>query len=182
VSAIASTPAEHLRIRMQVQGKINTHGDPIYKSSIDCASWIFKTHGIRGIFKAFYPTLVRDTIGMTTYFIIYQGMARKVFGDEHTNAEDLDLIRAGICGGAAGFAFWIPIYPLDSIKSRLQCDSFTHPVYKSTYDCFKKSIRNEGISCLFKGITPCMLRAFPVNAAVIFGFEASMSLFGRDYR
>lgn len=109
-------------------------------------------------------------------------MARKVFGDETTNAEDLDLIYATISGGVAGIFFWLSIYPLDSIKSRLQSDSFTNPMYKNTVDCFKKSVKNEGYGCLLKGLTPCLLRAFPVNAAVMCGFELTMRFFGRDYR
>ena len=40
-----------------------------------------------------------------------------------------------VAGGLAGVCYWLPIYPADIVKSRLQIDSFTHPAYRSTWDC-----------------------------------------------
>jgi len=42
-------------------------------------------------------------------------------------------------------------------------------------DVFRILIREEGVTALYKGITPVMLRAFPANAACFMGFEVCMS-------
>lgn len=41
-------------------------------------------------------------------------------------------------------------------------------------DVFKKLIAEEGITALYKGITPVMLRAFPANAACFIGLEVGL--------
>jgi solute carrier family 25 carnitine/acylcarnitine transporter 20/29 len=41
-------------------------------------------------------------------------------------------------------------------------------------DVFRVLLKEEGITALYKGCTPVMLRAFPANAACFMGFEAAM--------
>jgi solute carrier family 25 (mitochondrial carnitine/acylcarnitine transporter), member 20/29 len=41
-------------------------------------------------------------------------------------------------------------------------------------DVFGKLYKEEGLSALYRGCTPVMLRAFPANAACFMGFEACM--------
>lgn len=50
------------------------------------------------------------------------------------------------------------------IKSRIQTDKITSPKFTSTLDCIKQTINAGGIRSLFRGLTPTIIRAFPVNA------------------
>lgn len=43
-----------------------------------------------------------------------------------------------LAGGAAGTSFWLATYPIDVIKSGIQVDSHTNPMYRGTWDCTKK--------------------------------------------
>lgn len=45
---------------------------------------------------------------------------------------------------------------------------------KGIRDVFKKLMAEEGVTALYKGITPVMLRAFPANAACFIGLEIGM--------
>lgn len=42
-----------------------------------------------------------------------------------------------LAGGIAGFLFWVAIYPVDTLKSRLQCDNLTNPKYKNFIDAYR---------------------------------------------
>ncbi|XP_012271977.1 solute carrier family 25 member 45 [Orussus abietinus] len=70
-----------------------------------------------------------------------------------------------------GAISWIPVVPLDNIKSRLQADDFKNPSYKGMMDCYWKMCRAGGMTCLFRGSSVIIVRSFPVNAATFYGYE-----------
>lgn len=53
---------------------------------------------------------------------------------------------------------------MDIIKSRIQIDGITSTKYKNAFDCLQKIVKSGGVSSLFRGLTPTLIRAFPVNA------------------
>lgn len=55
-------------------------------------------------------------------------------------------------------------YPLDVVKTRVQLQSSTavgEDAYNGMFDCFRKIIRNEGASRLYRGITAPILMEAP---------------------
>jgi solute carrier family 25 carnitine/acylcarnitine transporter 20/29 len=46
--------------------------------------------------------------------------------------------------------------------------------YKSWKQVWLSIWRNEGIRGYYRGFVPCVLRAFPANAAALFMFEQTM--------
>uniref|UniRef100_A0A1B6DEN6 Mitochondrial basic amino acids transporter n=2 Tax=Clastoptera arizonana TaxID=38151 RepID=A0A1B6DEN6_9HEMI len=76
----------------------------------------------------------------------------------------LDFI-AGCLGGCAGVLVG---HPLDTIKVRIQTQDFRNPLYKGTWDCFQKIVKQESISGLYKGMSSPMAGVAVVNA-VVFG-------------
>ena len=65
-------------------------------------------------------------------------------------------------GGMAGVTSWTSTYPFDVIKSRLQADGSNQ--YKNMWDCCFKSYKIEGWGIFVKGLSPTLIRAFPMNA------------------
>lgn len=53
--------------------------------------------------------------------------------------EKLGIGSLVVAGGLAGMAFWLPVYPADVIKSKLQVDDYHRPAYKGTIDCAIKA-------------------------------------------
>ena len=84
------------------------------------------------------------------------------------------LLACFIAGGLAGGMAWGMNYPTDIVKSRLQTDAIDQHQrqYKGMADCLVKMVREEGIQGLFKGFTPCMIRAVVVNACIFTAFTA----------
>ena len=74
-----------------------------------------------------------------------------------------------LSGAMAGATYWVGLYPIDCVKTKIQMDDFHNPKYKGLFDCLKKSIQTEGIKSLYKGVLPCAIRAIVTNA---FGFVA----------
>ncbi|CAG8610959.1 5863_t:CDS:2 [Funneliformis caledonium] len=70
-------------------------------------------------------------------------------------------------GGIAGTSEILVMYPLDVVKTRFQLQVGSgagEEVYTSVLDCFKKIIKNEGFSRLYRGILPPILVEAPKRA------------------
>jgi len=85
-------------------------------------------------------------------------------------------------GGIAGCITWASVYPLDTVKTRYQTQSMSNlderkPLiagerrYTSTLHCIKDTLRQEGLSGMYRGIGITMVRAFIVNAVTFYGYE-----------
>lgn len=75
-----------------------------------------------------------------------------------------------VAGGIAGIAAWLPGYPQDLIKSRIQYLSGPY----STKDIIFKTYHSTGFTGFFRGLAPTLVRAVPVNAAVFYVYEWAM--------
>lgn len=171
-----TSPAEGIKIRLQTQKAKSKD----YKNAFQCISDIKKHRGMMGLYRGFWVTLIRDVIGDGAYFASYQVCPRLVYNDME-NTENRSFLVISISGGLAGIIGWTFVYPLDTIKSRIQADSVTKPQYKGAIDCFFKILKHEKISRLFSGYLNVILRSFPSNMIAILGFEATMKLVGRSY-
>ena len=59
------------------------------------------------------------------------------------------------------------VYPIDLVKTRLQnqrTGMIGELMYKNSFDCFKKVIRHEGFSGLYRGLAPQLVGVAPEKA------------------
>ncbi|XP_046846923.1 calcium-binding mitochondrial carrier protein Aralar2-like [Xenia sp. Carnegie-2017] len=78
--------------------------------------------------------------------------------------EHLYRFFVGGIGGAAGVT---AVYPIDLVKTRMQNQrgvSAEEKLYKNSFDCFFKVIRNEGFRGLYRGIIPQLIGVSPEKA------------------
>eukprot|EP00045_Choanoeca_perplexa_P016781 m.230875 g.230875 ORF g.230875 m.230875 type:complete len:481 (-) comp17359_c0_seq2:3258-4700(-) len=61
------------------------------------------------------------------------------------------LIKDVIAGSASGVAITFAGHPLDTIKTRLQAQSGSRPLYAGTWDCARATFQQEGLRGLYKG-------------------------------
>eukprot|EP01015_Nassula_variabilis_P034589 TRINITY_DN8548_c0_g1_i6.p1 TRINITY_DN8548_c0_g1~~TRINITY_DN8548_c0_g1_i6.p1 ORF type:complete len:320 (+),score=55.14 TRINITY_DN8548_c0_g1_i6:64-1023(+) len=173
-NTIISAPAEHIRIRMQLQSK----GNILYKDSLDCARKLFQSNGIRGIYKGTVATVYREIWGYGIYFWAYEMMKRQLSAIQ--KKEDLSLNAKFWCGGIAGVVFWTGCFPFDVIKTVIQVDDFNKPKYKSFVNCFQTLYAQRGFLGFYRGYIPCLLRAVPVNGVSFLVYESVLSQLGRN--
>ena len=79
-------------------------------------------------------------------------------------------------GVMAGFGLWGSMFPIDTIKSKIQADSLSKPQFKGTIDCIQRSVQIEGYGGLWRGVTAALWRAIPVNAAIFLAVEGTRQL------
>ncbi|XP_063218847.1 congested-like trachea protein [Bacillus rossius redtenbacheri] len=165
-----ATPGERIKCLLQIQQGSGTPQK--YSGPVDVVKKLYKEGGLRSIYKGTAATLLRDVPASGMYFMTYEWIQR-VFTPPGGSVKDVGFLVTIFAGGMAGIANWMIGMPADVLKSRLQtAPEGTYP--KGMRDVFKVLIRQEGVTALYKGIVPVLLRAFPANAACFIGFEASM--------
>lgn len=173
-NSVVSSPVEHIRIRMQLQTAAAGEG-AAYKGTVDCLQQIARQHGMNGVFKGYNTTLFRETLGYGGYFAMYDLLMRAMVGSRDST-ESVPVGKVMLAGGLAGFGMWVPAYPIDVIKTKLQAESLSNPELRTFMRTARTIMAEDGVAGFFRGFTPCMLRAMPVNGATFVGFELAMKL------
>jgi solute carrier family 25 carnitine/acylcarnitine transporter 20/29 len=140
---------------------------------------IYSAHGIAGIYKGQGVTLLREATGYGVYFLAYEKLVQREMATKGIKREEISPAHAVLYGAAAGYAvcsrifcaqcsfsiifsqLWAVIYPIDMIKSRIQTDGFspsTGQKYKSARDCFRITLKTEGIAAFMRGLGPTLIR------------------------
>ncbi|GIL85892.1 hypothetical protein Vretimale_8964 [Volvox reticuliferus] len=208
LGSLVSTPVELVRTKMQMQrraamvGSISNaaatsssssssapssaaRGPPcdqqrFYRGSMDCFRQVLTEHGVRGLYRGFTATALRDMQGYAWFFLAYEAtvdyfLRTAAPGAPTTTRTKADLTYPQVmaAGVAAGFGLWGSMFPIDTIKSKMQADSLSQPQYTSTYDCLHKVLRSEGHAGLWRGFSAVMSRAIPVNAGIFLAVEGT---------
>ncbi|KAF4513608.1 hypothetical protein G6O67_000857 [Ophiocordyceps sinensis] len=176
LSAIPMTaitaPFERVKIILQVQGqKPRGPGEkPKYSGALDVVRQLYRAGGLRSVFRGSTATLARDGPGSAAYFAAYEyiklAMSPK---DKLTGLPtgELSLTAITCAGAGAGVAMWIPVFPVDTVKSRLQTAEGNVTLGGVIRDLYAKG----GLRAFFPGFGPALTRAVPANAATFLGVE-----------
>ena len=125
------------------------------------AKTILKEHGVRKLYSGFNSTALRDSVGLGCYFWTYDYLIRYFTHDGKVN-----LLGSLLSGGCAGVSFWLLIYPVDYVKTIVQSDSLTEPLYKSNIHAAKEQSK-KGVKVFFRAFDIMVARSLVANA---FGF------------
>jgi len=167
-TSLVSTPVEHTRIRMQLQGNV-----PL--TTFQCVRQIVKAYGMGGLYKGNVPTMCRDGIAFGIYFSMYEWIKRKMLNNQQSQ-NNLNTGGVIFAGGLAGITLWLATFPIDMIKTKIQADSLQRPAFRGMIDCFVKTYQTGGLKTFYKGLTPCLLRATPVNGGTFLAYETASQL------
>lgn len=80
---------------------------------------------------------------------------------------ELNFIGTYLAGGFGGAFAWSVIFPMDSIKSKIQ----TNHNNQQIYDIFTEIYKQAGWRGFYRGWSAAVIRAFPANAGLILGYE-----------
>lgn len=159
------TPVDHIKIKIQVQNKLNVK---LYKNSVDCFLKIFQEYGIRGIYKGYFITMLREFVGCGSYFFFYN-----YFKQQKETGSPLKIM---FYGGLTGTLAWNMIFLIDNVKSKIQSDSLANPYYNNLH-----AFKHLGYRDFARGYLPGCIRSFPVNAITFLVYEtAHRVLYGRE--
>ncbi|KAL1814427.1 hypothetical protein ACET3Z_017001 [Daucus carota] len=179
IQSLILAPVELVKIRIQLQGNDPNKAVQVQKleGPTSVAKGIYRAEGLRGIYRGFTITVLRDAPSYGAYFLTYEFVREQLHpGCRKSGQETCKTML--MAGGLAGVASWICCYPLDVVKTRLQAQSPSAPLlYNGIVDCLQKSVKQEGYNVLFRGLGTAVARAFVVNGAVFTAYESALRLF-----
>jgi solute carrier family 25 (mitochondrial carnitine/acylcarnitine transporter), member 20/29 len=155
------TPVDRIKINLQEEKRAN--------SSLSIAKGIVRNNGLSSLYKGFLNTLWREVPGYALYLSMYQHIKDRHFGGTMTPMVSF------FTGALTGCAVWTVIYPADAIKTRMQ-STLTEKKYKNSLDFFRKSFQSGGVRSIYVGLPLALLRAVPLHAGVILGYESSLNI------
>lgn len=172
------TPVELAKTKLQVQGQGQKlqKKNKVYVGTFDCLQKIYKSEGIRGCYRGLLVSVTRDVPGFGVYFGVYYSLCH-AFIPKGKTIKDISTLQLMFAGGLTGIISWAYSYPADMIKSKIQAEGIA-PIgkYRSYADCIRTSVKTEGYAVFTRGISVCLVRAFPVNAATFAGVEIGLIL------
>ncbi|PRP79847.1 mitochondrial substrate carrier family protein [Planoprotostelium fungivorum] len=166
-AASVESPMDLVKSKMQVQFD-NTHRE--YTSSVDCARKLVRRYGFFSLFQGWSAAVCRNIPGTITYFYTYESLRYVLPRNSKGLPTELSVI---VAGGISGIIFWTAIFPFDVVKSRMQTDHLDREkrVYKTVWGTLNTLHRQGGMRSLYAGFLPCLIRAFPTNAASFLAYE-----------
>jgi len=172
LQAIAMSPTQLIKCKLQIQtGQKSEEGGDKYKGPIDCFFKVIQEEGIRGIFKGLLVTAYRDMWGFGVYYWCYQYLKNWMIDDLGMNVD----VATMISGAATGVVAWVAEYPLDVIKTRIQCQPPEAPKEKLSITGTSVELwREGGVPAFFVGVWTSVARAIPVDAALFWSYEWSL--------
>ncbi|KAL0486257.1 hypothetical protein AKO1_001865, partial [Acrasis kona] len=145
--------------------------EPLYKGNLHCARTILKREGIiKGFYRGFRSTCIRQMIYVTTYLVTYQ-QAKSVIIPfllspfSFLPIQSLTHLLSGMCAGIAGSTMNNPV---DVVKTRIQRgQNSSNNKIRGTLQGLSYIAKHEGFWGLYAGIRPKYLKT-GLGSAVFF--------------
>ncbi|BGP37543.1 hypothetical protein JCM10450v2_001458 [Rhodotorula kratochvilovae] len=160
VGAAVANPADLLKVRLQAPSATGTLRDH--------ASNIYRAHGIKGFYKALFPTTVRAgilTAAQLGTYDHFKHLLKKDFPQHFQEGIRTHLVASGI----AGFCCSAASNPVDVVKVRVMNDRTGQ--YRGAIHCAALLLKNEGPLAFYKGFSMCFWRLWPHSLVSLVVFE-----------
>ncbi|XP_075055147.1 mitochondrial ornithine transporter 1-like isoform X2 [Mixophyes fleayi] len=180
-ASLALCPTELVKCRLQAMHEMKLSGKIIEGQNTvwSVVKHILHTDGPMGLYHGLSSTLLREVPGYFFFFGGYE-MGRSFFTRSGKTKDELGIIPLMVSGGFGGISLWLVVFPVDCVKSRIQVLSMTGK-QAGFIRTFTSILRNEGVSALYSGLKPTLIRAFPANGALFVAYEYSRKLMMQQF-
>jgi solute carrier family 25 S-adenosylmethionine transporter 26 len=133
-----------------------------YTSVMEAINDIFKNGGIKGLYRGYLVTVMREVPFGLIQYPLYEICKKKFVG------KDFRLIDICISGAIAGGVSAFLTCPIDVIKTRIMTSNNKENYFSRFLPTFKSIYNDEGISKLFSGVS---IRVFyiTIGGMIFFG-------------
>ena len=108
VTSFLVNPFERVKILCQAEAA------GTYRNGLVCAQEIIAVDGVGGfLWRGLGPTLLRETPSYGFYFVLYSLLME-------SPVSALGIFAPLLAGALAGCGAWIPVYPIDVVKTQIQ--------------------------------------------------------------
>jgi Mitochondrial carrier protein len=143
---------------------------------------MYQLQGIRGFYAGVTPALIQIIPYMGCNFAIYDYLTTTAASSEtiESNGGVISIGLSAYAGSISGAVSKIIVYPLDTVKRRLQAQAFfssstvwnninshsdqshdhtyRHRNYSGMWDCIQTIARDEGFMAFYRGIVPSVMK------------------------
>lgn len=165
-----ANPTDLVKIRLQSEGQLPYGVPKRYSGAMDAYSTILRQEGLGAFWTGLGPNVARNAIINAAELASYDQVKQTILKIPGFMDNVFTHLLAGL--GAGLFAVFIGS-PVDVVKSRMMGDS----TYKSTLDCFLKTLVNEGFLAFYKGFLPNFGRLGVWNAVMFLTLEQAKGVF-----
>jgi len=159
VTSFLVNPFERVKILCQAEAA------GTYKNGLVCAQEIIATDGFVGFMtRGLGPTLLRETPSYGLYFVLYSLLMESPI-------DVLGVFAPLLAGALAGCGAWIPVYPIDVVKTQIQNtagEERAPSAMRAAQDLYARG----GVAIFWDGLESKMLRAATNHAVTFFVFDA----------
>lgn len=186
---LISFPFDVIRTRVVAQPESNK----MYKSTLDAAVHLHREGGLRAFYKGLTPSIAaiapQTGLQFGFYSLFNQVLERLVTAHDDVLGHEVMTILGSIsCGGLAGICAKVSVYPMDTVKKRLQISGWTGRqglgetiTYKGAIHCIKDIVRREGFRGLYKGIGPALVKAAASSSLNFWFYEHICYILARRF-
>ncbi|KMZ58073.1 Mitochondrial uncoupling protein [Zostera marina] len=168
-----ANPTDLVKVRLQAEGKLAPGMPRRYSGSLNAYSTIFRQEGLGALWTGLGPNVARNAIINAAELASYDQVKQTILKIPGFSDNSLTHILSGL--GAGFFAVCIGS-PVDVVKSRMMGDA----AYKSTFDCFVKTLKNDGPFAFYKGFIPNFGRLGSWNVIMFLTLEQAKKIFVKE--
>ncbi|PIA42485.1 hypothetical protein AQUCO_02000143v1 [Aquilegia coerulea] len=159
VSRTAVAPLETIRTHLMVGNSGN--------SFTEVFQTIMKTEGWKGLFRGNFVNVIRVAPSKAIELFAYDTV-KKCLTPKLGEQSKIPIPPSLIAGACAGVSSTLCTYPLELVKTRL---TIQRDVYKNLVHAFLKIAQEEGLTELYRGLTPSLIGVVPYAAANYFAYD-----------
>jgi solute carrier family 25 uncoupling protein 8/9 len=159
-------PTDVVKVRMQAMAGGKTSGQVRYKNSIHAYKTIFRTEGLRGLWRGLGPNVARNSVVNAAELVCYDTIKDLLISYKLMTD---NLICHFTSAFSAGFVATLVASPIDVVKTRIMNSSPGQ--YNGMIDCAGKVIQESGLKGFYKGFTPSFMRMGTWNVLMFVSYE-----------
>ncbi|KAI0555661.1 mitochondrial carrier domain-containing protein [Xylaria curta] len=188
ISRTATAPLDRLKVYLLVNTKSETNaalnaakngrlfqavknaGRPLLAAVGD----LYKSGGLRGFFAGNGLNVVKIMPETAIRFGAYEAAKNALAGLEgHNDPHSINPYSKFVAGGAAGMAAQFCVYPLDTLKFRLQSEYVSGGARGNAllFQTARKMLAEGGTRAVYRGVTMGLIGMFPYSAIDMGTFE-----------
>ncbi|XP_041649426.1 solute carrier family 25 member 40 [Cheilinus undulatus] len=174
-SATVISPLELIRTKLQSQKQS-------YRELIVCIRSAVETEGWLSLWRGLGPTLLRDVPFSAMYWYNYEKTKGRLC--ERYNTKEPTFTITFISGAVSGSIASLVTLPFDVVKTRrqvelgeLQAKNLSPEVSTYTFSVMSRIVAQDGITGLFAGLLPRLIKVAPACAIMISTYEFGKAFF-----
>ncbi|EEB05594.1 hypothetical protein SJAG_00612 [Schizosaccharomyces japonicus yFS275] len=178
VSRTLTAPLDRLKVLLIS----NTQRQPLFSlhhsALLEASKTVWRKNGIRGFYVGNGLNILKVIPESSIRFGTYE--AAKRFLNRNNKTQPISPGNAFLAGGIAGSVAQVCMYPLDTIKFRMQCVSFgLQNKRRLMMSVVKDLYKVGGLRAFYRGVLIGVLGIFPYSAADLGTFEGMKQMWIR---